>query len=91
MNAPENWTSPDFDPTPCACGCGRPLGDMECANERGEPSGVHADCWAAYCAGLRSEDEDRRVDREQERRMFHREEVNQERAEDLRAEWGSKS
>lgn len=54
----------------CACGCGTPLGDDECANERGEPSGVHADCWAAYCAGLRSEDEDRRVDRAQEREMF---------------------
>ena len=57
--------------------CHKPLGSDECANERGEPSGVHADCWAAYCAGLRSEDEDRRVDRAQERDMFR--------------EWGSRS
>lgn len=58
------------NPTPCACGCGRPLGTDECANERGEPSGVHAECWAAWQASQASIAEDRAVDRAQEREMF---------------------
>ena len=70
MMAPEAWTSPHFDPTPCACGCGRPLGTDECANERGEPSGVRAECWAAYCADNAARSEDEAVDRAQEREAW---------------------
>lgn len=58
------------NPTPCACGCGRPLGTDECANERGEPSGVHAECWAAWQASQASIAEDRAVDRAQERELW---------------------
>lgn len=50
--------------------CGNPLGDDECANERGEPSGVHADCWAAYVNDQRALAEDQAVDRALEREMF---------------------
>lgn len=56
-------TAPTFDPTPCACGCGKPLGLDECAWDNGEPSGVHADCWGAYLNDLRCREEDRIVDR----------------------------
>lgn len=50
--------------------CRLPLLDDECANERGEPSGVHAGCWAAWCAGEASRSEDERVDRAQERELW---------------------
>lgn len=58
------------EPELCACGCRRPLGDLECANERGEPSGVRAECWASFCANEASIAEDRAVDRAQERELW---------------------
>ena len=58
------------EPELCACGCGRPLGTDECANERGEHSGVRAECWAAYCADNAARSEDEAVDRAQEREAW---------------------
>lgn len=62
-------TASIFDPTPCAH-CHRPLGQDECADERGAPSGVHADCWPAWCADRASVAEDAAVDRAQEAELW---------------------
>lgn len=57
------------DPTPCH-ECHAPLGLDECANERGEPSGVHAACWAAWCADNAARNEDDVVDAGRDAELF---------------------
>lgn len=51
---------------PLCVHCDHPLGNRECADESGAPSGVHAECWSAYLADRASVAEDAAVDRAQE-------------------------